>query len=79
MSTDLITTQQETGREMDSDTGNDAERSTGGARLTVLAGPTAVGKGTVAADIRERFPDIWISVSATTRKARSNSSSDTNR
>ena len=30
------------------------------ARLTVLAGPTAVGKGTVAAEIRERFPDIWI-------------------
>ncbi len=42
----------------------------GPARLTVLAGPTAVGKGTVAADIRERFPDIWISVSATTRKPR---------
>jgi guanylate kinase len=42
------------------------------ARLTVLAGPTAVGKGTVAAEIRERFPDIWISVSATTRKARPN-------
>jgi len=40
------------------------------ARLTVLAGPTAVGKGTVAADIRERFPEIWISVSATTRKPR---------
>ena len=40
------------------------------ARLTVLAGPTAVGKGTVAADIRERFPDVWISVSATTRKPR---------
>jgi guanylate kinase len=50
----------------------DARRSTGGARLTVLAGPTAVGKGTVAADIRERFPDVWISVSATTRKARPN-------
>jgi guanylate kinase len=42
----------------------------GEARLTVLAGPTAVGKGTVAAEIRERFPDVWISVSATTRKAR---------
>jgi guanylate kinase len=39
-------------------------------RLTVLAGPTAVGKGTVAADIRERHPDIWISVSATTRAPR---------
>jgi guanylate kinase len=42
----------------------------GNAQLTVLAGPTAVGKGTVAAEIRERYPDIWISVSATTRKPR---------
>ncbi|MGH3386848.1 MAG: guanylate kinase, partial [Nocardioidaceae bacterium] len=39
-------------------------------RLTVLAGPTAVGKGTIAADIRERFPEVWISVSATTRAPR---------
>ena len=39
-------------------------------RLTVLAGPTAVGKGTVSADIRERYPDIWLSVSATTRDPR---------
>ena len=41
-----------------------------GPRLTVLAGPTAVGKGTVAADIREHHPEIWISVSATTRRPR---------
>ena len=26
---------------------------TGSSRLTVLAGPTAVGKGTLAADVRE--------------------------
>jgi guanylate kinase len=39
-------------------------------RLVVLAGPTAVGKGTVAARVRERHPDVWISVSATTRRAR---------
>lgn len=39
-------------------------------RLVVLAGPTAVGKGTVAAVIREQHPDVWISVSATTRRAR---------
>jgi guanylate kinase len=39
-------------------------------RLTVLAGPTAVGKGSVAADIRQHHPDIWISVSATTRPPR---------
>lgn len=39
-------------------------------RLTVLAGPTAVGKGTVSADIRARYPEIWLSVSATTRPPR---------
>ena len=39
-------------------------------RLVVLAGPTAVGKGSVAADIREHHPEVWISVSATTREAR---------
>jgi guanylate kinase len=39
-------------------------------RLTVLAGPTAVGKGTVAAEIRTHHSEIWISVSATTRAAR---------
>jgi len=39
-------------------------------RLTVLAGPTAVGKGTVVRALREREPDIWISVSATTRPPR---------
>ncbi|HLR83472.1 MAG TPA: guanylate kinase [Nocardioidaceae bacterium] len=38
--------------------------------LIVLAGPTAVGKGTVAACVREHHPDIWISVSATTRPPR---------
>ena len=39
-------------------------------RLTVLAGPTAVGKGTIAADIRQNHPEVWISVSATTRRPR---------
>ena len=38
--------------------------------LTVLAGPTAVGKGTVAAYIRENYPDVRLSVSATTREPR---------
>lgn len=42
----------------------------GRARLTVLAGPTAVGKGTVAAYVRSHHPDVWISVSATTRPPR---------
>lgn len=39
-------------------------------RLVVLAGPTAVGKGTVAAHIRENHPEILLSVSATTRAPR---------
>ncbi|WP_394552216.1 guanylate kinase [Agromyces sp. MMS24-JH15] len=41
-----------------------------GDRLVVLAGPTAVGKGTVAAHIRANHPDIRLSVSATTRAPR---------
>jgi len=44
--------------------------TSGRTRLTVLAGPTAVGKGTVAADIRAHHPEVWISVSATTRAPR---------
>ena len=36
----------------------------------MLAGPTAVGKGTVTAWVREHHPEIWISVSATTRRRR---------
>ncbi len=42
----------------------------GRSRLLVLAGPTAVGKGTVAAHIREHYPEIHLSVSATTRAPR---------
>lgn len=40
------------------------------ARLTVLAGPTAVGKGTVVAALRARHPGLAVSVSATTRPPR---------
>jgi guanylate kinase len=46
------------------------EPGSAASRLVVLAGPTAVGKGTVAACIRERHPQIWISVSVTTRPPR---------
>lgn len=42
----------------------------GRSRLIVLAGPTAVGKGTVAAHIKEHHPEILLSVSATTRQPR---------
>ena len=40
------------------------------AKLVVLAGPTAVGKGTVSTFIRENYPDVHLSVSATTRAPR---------
>jgi guanylate kinase len=39
-------------------------------RLTVIAGPTAVGKGTVVRWILEQHPEIQVSVSATTREPR---------
>ncbi|QKJ19502.1 guanylate kinase [Microbacterium hominis] len=42
----------------------------GRSRLVVLAGPTAVGKGTVAAHIKAHHPEIHLSVSATTRAPR---------
>ncbi len=42
----------------------------GRSRLIVLAGPTAVGKGTVAGYIKEHHPEIHLSVSATTRPPR---------
>jgi guanylate kinase len=40
------------------------------ARLTVLSGPSGVGKGTVVAEVRRLFPHVWVSVSCTTRKPR---------
>src|SRR5246127_5906066 len=39
-------------------------------RLTVLPGPSGVGKSTVVAALRHRSPEIWISVSVTTRRPR---------
>jgi guanylate kinase len=39
-------------------------------RLTVIAGPTAVGKGTVVRHILENFENVHLSVSATTREPR---------
>ena len=39
-------------------------------RLTVVSGPTAVGKGTVVARMREEHPDVFVSLSATTRPPR---------
>jgi guanylate kinase len=39
-------------------------------RLTVLTGPSGVGKGTLVKLLLERHPQIWLSVSATTRAPR---------
>jgi len=39
-------------------------------RLTVLSGPSGVGKSTVVAELRRLSPEIWISVSVTTRRPR---------
>lgn len=38
--------------------------------VTVISGPTAVGKGTLVRALREHYPELWVSVSATTRAAR---------
>jgi len=40
------------------------------ARLTVLSGPSGVGKGSVVAEVRRRHPHVWLSVSLTTRPSR---------
>ena len=40
------------------------------ARLTVLSGPSGVGKGTVVAALRRLYPHVWVSVSYTTRHPR---------
>ncbi|TDC71394.1 guanylate kinase [Actinomadura sp. GC306] len=39
-------------------------------RLTVLSGPSGVGKSTVVAEIRRAHPRVWLSVSVTTRPPR---------
>lgn len=39
-------------------------------RLTVLSGPSGVGKGSVVKVLRARHPRVWLSVSVTTRAPR---------
>ncbi len=46
----------------------DSPPSTG--RLTVITGPSGVGKGTLVARLLQRHPALWLSVSATTRSPR---------
>lgn len=40
------------------------------ARLIVLSGPSGVGKTTVEQELLKSYPDLWVSVSVTTRKPR---------
>ena len=56
-------------------TSNDTARpepgnGAGRPRLVVLSGPSAVGKSTVVAHMRAQHPEVWLSVSATTRHPR---------
>ena len=39
-------------------------------RVFVVTGPTAVGKGTVLRALMARYPQLWLSISATTRDPR---------
>jgi guanylate kinase len=50
-------------------TGRGPARS-GPVAVTVLSGPSGVGKGTLVRALRDRFPRVWVSVSATTRAPR---------
>jgi guanylate kinase len=47
-----------------------AEASAAG-RLFLITGPSGVGKGTLVSALLQRHPQIWLSVSATTRAPRS--------
>ena len=46
------------------------DRTTQRGRLVVLAGPSAVGKSTVVQRVRELIPNLYFSVSVTTRQPR---------
>lgn len=46
-------------------------------RLTVLSGPSGVGKSTVVRELRRHHPQVWVSISATTRFPRPGETSGT--
>ena len=39
-------------------------------RLIVITGPSGVGKGSLVKELLRKHPEIWLSVSATTRDPR---------
>lgn len=51
-------------------TSRPAPRAAGSGRLLVVSGPSGAGKGTVVKGVLVRKPEVWLSVSATTRPAR---------
>lgn len=46
----------------------DRNRSEG--EVFIVSGPSGAGKGTLVQELLKRFPDLWLSVSATTRSPR---------
>jgi len=44
--------------------------NSGSPRLVVVVGHSGVGKGTIVRELRRRYPEVWLSVSATTRSPR---------
>ena len=42
----------------------------GKGNLIIISGPSGVGKGTVCRALLEKYPDVSLSISATTRKPR---------
>jgi guanylate kinase len=50
--------------------GGSSQHASSARRLTVLSGPSGVGKSTVVAEIRQAHPEVWLSVSVTTRAPR---------
>src|SRR5689334_9390229 len=45
-------------------------RTVGQPRLTVVSGPSGVGKSSVVSELRRIYPEVYFSVSVTTRAAR---------